>query len=193
MVCIMLVNQYSPNQIKYQAMKTLKSPQGFTLIELVIVIAIIGTLAAIAVPTYQDYLVKVKITEGLALVASAKSAVSENAVSGVPFDSGWVAPFPTSIVSTDPLGISRLASNSGVSINNTNGEITITYTNKIAPNSPTLLLIPVDGGTPLVPNRIIQSGMVNWQCHSANPPLNNVLRNHAGTLDSKLAPTDCRA
>jgi type IV pilus assembly protein PilA len=189
----MLLNQYLPNQIKYQAMKTLKLPQGFTLIELMIVIAIIGTLAAIAVPTYQNYLVKVKVIEGLALVAAAKSTVSENAVSGVPFDSGWVAPYPTGIVSSDPTGASRLPANSGIAINNANGEITITYTNRIASGSPTLLLIPVDSGNALIPGKLIQGGMVDWQCHSANPPLNNILRDHKGTLDAKFAPTDCRA
>jgi type IV pilus assembly protein PilA len=174
-------------------MKTLKLSQGFTLIELMIVVAIIGTLASIAVPVYQDYLVKVKVTEGLALAASAKSAVSENAVSGVPFNSGWVAPYPTGIVSTDPTGVSRLTTNSGVAINNANGEITITYTNRIALGSPTLLLIPVDSGNGLTLGKLIQGGMVDWQCHSANPPLNNILRSHVGTLDPKFAPTDCRA
>jgi type IV pilus assembly protein PilA len=174
-------------------MKTLKLSQGFTLIELMIVVAIIGTLASIAVPVYQDYLIKVKVTEGLALVAAAKSSVSENAVSGTPFNSGWIAPYPTSIVSTDPTGISRLPASSGIAINNANGEITITYTNRIAPGSPTLLLIPVDSGSALTPGKLIQGGMIDWQCHSATPPLNNILRTHVGTLDPKFAPTDCRA
>lgn len=174
-------------------MKTLKSQCGFTLIELMIVIAIIGTLASIAIPTYQDYIIKTKIIEGLSLAASAKTAVSENVVQGVAFDSGWTPPLPTRIVSTDPLGVSHLAANSGISINNTNGEITITYTNKIASGSPTLLLVPVDGGNALAPNQLIQGGMINWQCHSSNPPLNNVLRNRKGTIDPKFTPADCRA
>lgn len=174
-------------------MKVLKLSQGFTLIELMIVVAIIGTLVFIAVPVYQDYLIKVKVTEGLSLVASAKSAVSENVVTGVPFNSGWVAPLPTAIVSTDPTGVSRLAASSGIAINNANGEITITYTNRIAPGSPTLLLIPVDSGNALSSGKLIQGGMVDWQCHSANPPLNNTLRTHVGTLDPKFAPTHCRA
>jgi type IV pilus assembly protein PilA len=174
-------------------MKTLKSQRGFTLIELMIVIAIIGTLASIAIPTYQDYIIKTKIIEGLSLADSAKTAISENVVQGVKFDSGWVPPAPTRIVSADPLGLSHLVTDSGISINNANGEITITYTNKIGSGSPTLLLIPVDGANPLVPGQLIQGGMVNWQCHSSNPPLNNVLRNHTGTMDPKFAPADCRA
>jgi type IV pilus assembly protein PilA len=51
--------------------------QGFTLIELMIVVAIIGILAAIAIPAYQDYTVRAKVSEGLNLASSAKLAVSE--------------------------------------------------------------------------------------------------------------------
>ncbi len=51
--------------------------QGFTLIELMIVVAIIGILAAIAIPAYQDYTIRAQVSEGLVLAAGAKTAVSE--------------------------------------------------------------------------------------------------------------------
>lgn len=174
-------------------MNTPKLQQGFTLIELMIVIGIIGVLASIAVPAFQGYVARTKVIEGLSLAASAKTAVSENAVNGIQFDSGWVPPFPTRVVSADPTGASRAVAQSGISIDNTNGVITITYTDIIAPGQPTLKLVPVDGGNLLAPGQLIQNGMINWQCHSKTPPLNNVHRDIAGTLDDKFVPADCRA
>lgn len=54
-----------------------RAQQGFTLIELMIVVAIIGILAAIAIPAYQDYTIRAKVTEGINMASAAKSSVSE--------------------------------------------------------------------------------------------------------------------
>jgi type IV pilus assembly protein PilA len=66
-----------------KSMKMMKKAQaGFTLIELMIVVAIIGILAAVAIPAYQDYTVRAKVSEASSLIAPVKQAIAEAASAG---------------------------------------------------------------------------------------------------------------
>ena len=72
--------------------KTKRSATGFTLIELMIVLAIVGVVAAYAIPAYQDYLARSRVGEGLSLASSARLAVAENAASGSDLGGGYASP-----------------------------------------------------------------------------------------------------
>lgn len=98
--------------------RNMKAQKGFTLIELMIVVAIIGILAAIALPAYQDYTVRARVSEGLALASSAKTAVAETYQNNNAFvltASGWTAPNGTKNVQS-------------VGVTDTTGVITVTMT-----------------------------------------------------------------
>lgn len=160
---------------------------GFTLIELMIVVAIIGILAAVALPAYQDYTVRAKVTEGLSLADSAKTAVAENAANGAPFNSGWTAPAATKNVNK-------------VEIDQTTGTIKITYQTAIDGGT-YLTLVPVDGavadGTALVgtatDSTIPKKGSISWICTSKGSTTANAAAQAAkGTIADKYVPAVCR-
>jgi len=105
-------------------MKTLQ--RGFTLIELMIVVAIIGILAAIAVPAYQDYTIKSRVSEGTSLVSAARTAVDVAFAEGVTLGSMYQT--------HDSLGIAASASYKSKYVSfvsmRANGSIAIGYTNE---------------------------------------------------------------
>ena len=71
-----------------------RKASGYTFVELMVSIAIVSILSVMGMNQYQDYLIKVRATEALLLADSAKKAVTENAVMGAAFASGWRAPNP---------------------------------------------------------------------------------------------------
>lgn len=161
-----------------------RAQAGFTLIELMIVVAIIGILAAVALPAYQDYTIRAKVTEGLALASPAKQSVADNAANSKPYDSGFT-----------PIAATNATKNvSGVTIANATGQITITYT--AAAGGGTLVLRPYTG-TPAAPTALptsVNAGYappqenIKWACGAAGAAAPAV----AGTLLAKYAPSECR-
>jgi type IV pilus assembly protein PilA len=157
--------------------------KGFTLIELMIVVAIIGILAAIAIPAYQDYTIRAQVTEGLNLMSDIKAGVAE-----------WYAQEGTWPASLTQLGISGgPASKSGkyvtqVAINT--GTITATFGNQANSNilNGTLSLRPL----------VNPNGDVIWVCGNRPAPSGAIdpSSGNAGandtSLSSKYMPANCR-
>ena len=136
--------------------------KGFTLIELMIVVAIIGILAAVALPAYQDYTTRAKVSEVILMSAPAKLAVTETTsslgalASVTSANSGYTFPGATKFVS-------------GVVITGTTGVVTVT---SIVPNAVgTITFTPTAVGT--------ATGQLTWLCRSPD-------------VGSKYLPSECR-
>ena len=140
-----------------------KVQQGFTLIELMIVVAIIGILAAVAIPAYQDYTKRANVTEGLSLASAAKTAVTEF------FNSKGNMPTNNTIA-----GMAAGASIKGNAVNtvqvSASGLVTITYNTKVI-NNGTLVLSPT-----------ATAGGVQWKCKAPS----------GSTIKAQWLPSSCR-
>jgi len=161
--------------------------KGFTLIELMIVVAIIGILAAIAIPAYQDYTIRSQVSEGLTLAAAAKAAISETyAQSGVAPLDRQAAGMTNNATDTNGNYVSQLEVDNGV--------ITVTYSN--ANNKRANRLI--NGNTLTLVPYVSPDGSVSWKCRadgSTDAPT-DTLMNGASDVDGdilpKYAPAECR-
>lgn len=158
--------------------------KGFTLIELMIVIAIVGILASFAVPAYQDYVGRSRVAEGLALAASAKTVVAENAIAGGgDLGHGYT---PSSVATHNVVA-------SGVEVNSENGEITIKYAGSVAKEGSNLLVLkPTANGVALRRGERT-TGPIRWDCYVADTPVRTgVAKPEAGgTLPKNIAPGNC--
>ena len=176
--------------------------KGFTLIELMIVVAIIGILAAVALPAYQDYTVRAKVTEGLVLASGLKPMVADNASNGTTDATGGMFKG----MPTDAAGTVFCAANGTCSLNagaaatpisknvvsivgtTANGSMLVTYA--AAASGLTLQLTPSTNGA-LLAAGTIPSSTIKWTCYALNKAVVDGATN-AATILAKYTPAECR-
>lgn len=170
--------------------------KGFTLIELMIVVAIIGILAAIAFPAYQDYTIRAKVSEAILAASSGRDLLSEgftsNGIAGL--DAATVALNATPFNEKTSKYVSNIRVLAGGSPWAIEVTLLATASNGIPVglNGATIIFSPnVQGALPATGS----TGAVDWACasESANTAVARGLGNRTlGTLPAKYAPSECR-